>query len=865
MRASSFLLILLAAAPLALSVAVPLTLSAQESAPATEIVRPEVPAFRTAGAIRIDGHLDEAAWAEAEVVTGLVQVDPDEGAPESERTEVRILYDDDALYLGVRMSDRGSVRTRLGRRDMDLLDSDWLGVVIDSYHDHRTGFSFDVNPSGVQRDAMKSMGAGGQEQDDLSWDPVWEARTSVDEGGWTAEYRIPFSQLRFGKEESPTWGIQIERVIGRRKEYSVLSFTPKAEQGGIPTYGHLVGLRNPDPGQRLEVLPYVVARSEHIDPGDNAFRSDAENFASGGVDLLYRVTSDFALNATINPDFGQVEVDPAVINLSVYETRYDEKRPFFIEGSEIFDFGRNTSGGQLFYSRRIGRQPQVRPPGAGVDMPETTTILGAGKLTGKTADGWSVGIMEAVTGEESARYIDENLGRASTVAEPLTNYFVGRVRRDGRAGQSSVGAMLTATNRDLGTDLVRSTLLESAYAGGIDFRHEWSNRSWVLRGSFVGSRIAGDPGSLIRVQRAGNHFFQRPDAGYLEVDSTATSMNGYSVGMALGKQAGEHWLGELALAATSPQFEVNDLGFQTRTDRRDAALTLTYVKRQPGTFFRFYNLTGITRWEHNYDNQRILGISALFFNFRHLDYWGMNLNYHYQATANDDRSTRGGPIIERPAIWSLGGEFTSDPRKDLTFAVGFGGGQGDYGAWNFNTGVEVGVKLSPRWNLSVGPKLERGYVPAQYVTTIPDPDAARTYGARYLFAPLRQTTVSLETRFDFTFTPKLSFQLYAQPFISSGDYQEVLELQEPGGFHFAPSTWLGQVPNLDFNYRSLRGTAVLRWEWRPGSTLYLAWQQNRSDYAVGVGDFDFGRDQEAMFGARPDNVFVIKANYWISP
>jgi hypothetical protein len=841
----------------------PPALRAQGSSPPGPAERPVVPATRAAGPIHVDGHLDEAAWGQAQVVRGLIQVDPDEAEPESEETEVRVLYDDDAIYLGVRLHDRQPVSTRLGRRDMNLLDSDWLGVVIDSYHDHRTGFSFDVNPSGVQRDAMKSMGAGGQEQDDLSWDPVWEAQTSVDEGGWTAEYRIPFSQLRFGKEENPTWGIQIERVIGRRREYSVLSFTPKAEQGGIPTYGHLVGLVSPDPGQRLEVLPYVVARSEHIDQRGNAFRSDAENFASGGVDLLYRVTSDFALNATLNPDFGQVEVDPAVINLSVYETRYEEKRPFFIEGSEIFDFGRNTSGGQLFYSRRIGRPPQVRPVGAGVDMPETTTILGAGKLTGKTASGWSVGIMEAVTGEETARFLNDSLEPEKAVAEPLTNYFVGRVRRDGRDGQSSVGAMLTAANRDLSTDLVQATLRESAYAGGIDFRHEWSNRSWVLSGSFVGSRIAGDPRALVRVQTAGNHFFQRPDADYLEVDSAATSMNGYSVGMALARQAGEHWRGELAAAATSPDFEVNDLGFQTRTDRRDAALHLSYVENRPGTFFRNYAITGITRWEHNYDNQRILNLNGIFASFRHLDYWGLSFNVRYQATANDDRATRGGPLIERPALWTMGGEFNSDPRKPVTFGLGAGGGRGDYDSWSYSAGGNVGIKASPRWNLTLRPGLDRSFIPAQYVGTLPDAEATHTYGAHYLFAPLRQTTVFLETRLDFTFTPKLSFQLYAQPFISSGDYEAVAELLEPGGFEFAP--WSGELPNLDFNYRSLRGTAVLRWEWRPGSTLYVAWQQNRSDYAQGVGNFDFRRDQDAMFHTRPDNVFVIKANYWISP
>jgi len=841
----------------------PSILPAQQPPQPPGPTRPVVTAVRVSGQIQVDGRLDEPDWARAVPVTSFTQVDPEEGQPVSEDTEARILFDDEAIYIGVRLHDRQEVSERLGRRDMNLLDSDWLGVVIDSYHDHRTAFSFDLNPAGVQRDAVKSMGAGGREQDDLSWDPVWEGRATKDEGGWTAEYRIPFSQLRFGEEEEPTWGIQLERVIGRRREYSVLSFTPKAEQGGIPTYGHLVGLRGVKPGQRLEVLPYVVTRAEHVDPGNNPFREDAEHFASGGVDLLYRISSDFALNATLNPDFGQVEVDPAVINLTVYETFFQEKRPFFIEGSEIFDFGRNTSGGQLFYSRRIGRRPQLPPPSYAADTPEATTILGAGKVTGKTTNGWSLGIMEAVTQEETARYLDGDGIPRSSVAEPLTNYFVGRIRKDGRDGQSSVGAMVTATNRKLGTDLLQATLRESGYAGGIDFRHEWANRSWVMRGSFVGSRVAGDPRSIVAVQRYGNHFFQRPDAEYLEVDSSATSMSGYSVGVGLAKQSGEHWRGDLALAATSPTFEVNDLGFQTRTDRRDVALNVSYLENQPGDFFRNYSATGVVRYEHNYSNQRILGIWALNARFLHLNWWSGVFNFQYHPTANDDRATRGGPLMERPSLWTAGGEFSSDPRKSITLGLGAGGGKDAYGGWNFAAGGSVGIKASSRWNLTLSPGIERAFTLAQYVGTVPDASATHTYGAHYLFAPLHQTTVAVETRLDFTFNPRLSFQLYAQPFISSGDFEDVTELATPKSYDFQP--WGGEVGNRDFNYRSLRGTAVLRWEWRPGSTLYLAWQQARSDYAQGIGDFDWGRDRQALFRARPDNVFVLKMNYWLSP
>lgn len=825
--------------------------------------RPVVEAVRAAGPIHVDGRLDEASWALAPVVSAFIQVDPDEGEPVSERTEARVLFDDEALYIGVRLHDRQRPTMRLGRRDMPLLDSDWLGVVIDSYHDHRTAFSLDLNPAGVQRDALKSMGPNGQEQDDMSWDAVWDARATVDEGGWTAEYRIPFSQLRFGSAPEQIWGIQLERVIGRRREYAVLSFTPKSERGGIPTYGHLVGLRDVKPGKRLEVLPYGVARVERVDPGANPFRSDSEYFGSGGVDLRYRVTSDFTLNASINPDFGQVEADPAVVNLSVYETFYDEKRPFFIEGGEIFDFGRNTSGGRLFYTRRIGRAPQLGAPTAAADAPEVTTILGAAKLSGKTSSGWSLGVIEAVTGREDARYLKTDGSEDTFGVEPLTNYLVARARKDSNQGRTSLGAMLTAVNRDLATPAMESALRSSAYAGGADFRMESQSRAWVVAGSAALSRIAGSPEAMIRVQRAGNHFFQRPDAAHLGVDLAATSLSGYSVGASVARQGGQHWRGSLAAAATSPAFEVNDLGFQTRTDRRDVAANVSYVENTPGSFLRNWSLTSNVRLEHNFDWERILGNASLQASFRTLDFKGGAVQLQRQFRAYDDRSTRGGPLKERPAGWNGFAHVGTDARKSVAAFTTVFGARDDYGSWNVGANTTVNVRPSERWRLSVGPAYVRSLEQAQYVATVPDAGATATHGAYYLFAPLRQTTVSMETRLDFTFTPRLSFQLYAQPFISSGDYGSPASLEAPRTHRFVP--WTGQVPELDFNYRSLRGTAVLRWEYRPGSTLYLAWQQSREDYARGVGDFDFGRDHQALFRARPDNVFVVKASWWLTP
>ncbi|HYJ81021.1 MAG TPA: DUF5916 domain-containing protein, partial [Longimicrobiaceae bacterium] len=517
-------------------------------APTTRVVRATAP-------IRLDGRLDDAAWAAAEATTSFTQYDPDEGQPGSEATEVRVLYDDEALYVGVRLHDRGRVSTRLGRRDMDLGDSDWFGLVIDSYHDHQTAFSLDINPSGVRRDATKT-----DQGDDLSWEAVWEAEASVDSGGWSAEYRIPFSQLRFNPRET-TWGVLFERIIGRRGEYAVSSFTPRSERGGIARYGHLVGLDDVRTGKRLEILPYTVARAEHVDPGENPFRGDREYGMSAGVDLKYRLSTNLTLDATLNPDFGQVEVDPAVVNLTAFETVFQEKRPFFVEGSEIFSFGPGSlpAGGSPFYSRRIGgRFSPLGPPSPLADLPGETGILGAAKLSGKTAGGWSLGVLDAVTAREEARFRDGS-GDHSMVVEPLTNFFVGRLRRDLRGGQSYLGGALTAVNRDLETDALRQVLPGAAFTGGVDFKHEFARRQWVLTGFASASHVRGDSLALQRVQRRPWHYFQRPDAEHLALDSAARSLSGASAELRVRKQAGEHWRVSVGAGTITPGYEISDL------------------------------------------------------------------------------------------------------------------------------------------------------------------------------------------------------------------------------------------------------------------------------------------------------------------
>ncbi|MGQ0764804.1 MAG: DUF5916 domain-containing protein [Gemmatimonadota bacterium] len=815
-------------------------------------------AVRVSDPPRIDGRLDDAVWAQAPITDSFTQIEPDEGKPSSQRTEVRVLYDDVALYVGVHLHDNGSITGRLGRRDMALGDSDWFGLAIDSYHDHRTAFVFDVNPLGVRRDAIKTI-----QSDDNSWDPVWDVATEIIPGGWTAEYRVPFSQLRFSGATEQVWGIQFERLIGREAEYSVSTFSPRSEQGGVPRYGHLEGLASLRTGKRLEILPYVLQRAEYVRPGSNPFRTDTEMFSAGGVDLLVRATSNLTVNATINPDFGQVEVDPAVVNLGVYETFFEEKRPFFIEGGEIFDFGANsTSGGQIFYSRRIGRTPSLFPPAPESDRPNSTTILGAAKLSGKVG-GWSLGLLEAVTDEENARYLTPAAGVVQeAVVEPRANYLVGRARRELRGGRSLIGAAFTAVNRDLADDASRNQLHSSAYAGGLDFRHEFGNRTWVARGSAVLSRVAGTPAAMIRTQRLSNHFFQRPDARHLEVDSTATSLDGYSVNAAFARQQGLHWRGEVAAAVTAPGFEVNDLGFATRTDRRDFAANVTYVENAPGRFLRRWQANSFLRIERNFDWQAILNAAGLTGFFQTSGLWTMRFNAVRFIESFDDRLTRGGPLAARPGWWESFARVATDPRRDLTIALGVNGIRQDEGAWTANGELQFGLKPGDRWNLTMGPSLFRGYTPAQFVTSVADPAATATDGRRYIFAPLDQTELAFETRFNFTFSPRLSLETYAQPLLSRGDFGRARVLVAPRTYDF--DAWTEPIPDLDFNLRSLRGNAVLRWEWRAGSTIYLAWQQSRRDEAA-VGDFDFGRDRRALFRAHPDNIFLVKVSYWLNP
>ncbi len=855
-------------------------------------------AVRRDGPVHIDGVLDEAAWAAAPVATDFTQSYPQPAAAPSERTEIRVLYDAEALYVGARMfdSEPDSIAAQLARRDASGIYSDWIHVIIDSYHDRRTAFRFSVNPVGVKKDVYTSNDGN----EDVSWDAVWDVATGKDSLGWVAEYRIPFSQLRFGgdADEDRTWGFQVMRDIARRDERDAWSPWTRQSPGLVSSFGDLTGIEGVTPPRRLEVQPYVSSRLIRA-PGvdDDPFFHANDASASAGADVKMGLPAGLTLTGTINPDFGQVEVDPAVVNLTAYETFFPEKRPFFVEGADIFQFGQtgshNNFGQYLyFYSRRIGRPPQRNLGGsqyAWIDEPEQTSIATAAKVSGKTPSGWSVGVLDAVTTSEDARYVTSAGQRGTAIVEPRTNYFVGRLRKDMRRGQSIVGGMVTATNRDLGDPALTGILRSSAYFGGVDFLHSWDNRQWSLSGYLSESAIHGEPEVIEAAQRSSARYYQRPDADYLEVDPMRTSLDGHMGEIALARSGRDGWIGSVDYREVSPGFELNDLGYLSRTDVRAFSTFLGFRQDEAGSWYRNYNAFAYANQAWDFGGDLIFDAYSAAGYAQLSNFWGLNGGITFAREVESNRLTRGGPLALSPREVSGYVGISTDPRRLVTVNVSGSGSRDALGGGSWSASTYFEARPTSSMQVSAGPTIEVSRSRQQYVRAVADPTAEATYGARYVFADLRQTTLSMDTRVSWTFTPTLSLQLYAQPFVSGGRYTGFKELAAPSsldytvygrdagalsrsdqngfGVYTVDPDASGPGPSFqfadpDFSFRSLRGNAVLRWEYLPGSTVFFVWQQQRSGFEP-IGDFDFNRDTHAIFRAPPTNVFLVKLTYWL--
>jgi len=858
--------------------------------PSTE--QKTVQALRAEESITIDGVLDEQAW-QGKGYSDFIQSDPTDGALPTEKTEVWVAFDDKNLYVAARLydSEPDKIVRRLGRRD-DLVDSDWFIFAVDPYYDRRTGYQFGVNPAGSVVDWTLFNDAW----DDTTWDGVWETRTTIDDQGWSVEIRIPYNQLRFPKKNEYVWGVNFRRLIRRNNEKMGFVWIPKEESVYVSRFAKLEGIQDVRPGRHIEFLPYSVGQAQFSPKVQgNPFAQGEEYKVNAGFDLKLGLKSNLTLDATINPDFGQVEVDPAVINLSAFETFYEEKRPFFIEGASIFDeFGRggatsnaNISWSQpsFFYSRRIGRTPGgfVTQDGY-VNFPGRSTILGALKLSGKVGKGWSIGALSSLTAREYAE-IDHFGERFKQEVEPFSFYGVVRSLKEFHQGKQGVGFMATSVVRDLGDDILNLIMNRQAFSLGLD---GWSfldkNDAWVLTGWAGATHVQGSRDNILRLQRSSLHYFQRPDATHLELNEQATSLSGWGVRVAVNKQKGQ-FLFNAALGALSPGFDPNDIGFQSNSsDIINVHVLAGYLWPHPGKIFRNFLIYGGPFRNYDFGGNKFWDGFLLAVDGQLLNYWNFETMVAYNPKTVSKTLTRGGPLGLVPSGYQIDLGLSTDGRKPIVLFANESLYKRPTEGYNWTGSLTLRLKPSSKFSFSFGPGYSVRRSILQWVTNAEDPYMTETYGTRHVFARIHQRVLSGEIRLNWIFTPRLSLQLYLQPFLAVGKYDEFRELARPKSFDYSiygqgqstidyengyytvdPDGPGGPSPTFsfydpDFNLKSLRGTVVLRWEYLPGSILYFVWTQNRADYGY-PGDFNLERDLKALFAAPGDNVFLIKISF----
>jgi hypothetical protein len=810
-----------------------------------------------ASGLKLDGDLSDVLWEHARVIEGFKQREPREGEDATYPTEVRLLADATALYVAVRAEDPEPAKIvgHLTRRD-EWSPSDWIRVIVDSYNDRRTAFEFAVNPAGVKADTywFNDM------NEDTGWDAVWEVATRRTERAWQAEFRIPYSQLRFPKNPDGRIGFAVFRRIARLSEVSSWPLVAQSRAGYVSQFGQLTNLTPGSAPRRLELVPYGVTQLGTNPTSDNPLVEPRDPDASAGLDLKYALTPGLTLTATVNPDFGQVEADPAVVNLTAFETFFQERRPFFVEGSGNFAFDLDCEDGActgLFYSRRVGRAPQGEaevPEGEYAESPAQTTIIGATKVTGRLGK-FSIGAMNAITQEEEARITGPGGAISRQAVEPLTSYTVVRAKRE-FANNSNVGFMVTATNRRLSENL-QDVLAGQAYTGGVDV--DWRLTSkYQLTGYWAGSTIHGTPGAITSLQENSRHYFQRPDADHVELDLDSGSLKGHAGQVAFGKNGGQRVRFRSQVTYKSPGFDTNDVGYLRRADQRTMMNWLQWRFPTPTSWYRSVRLN-FNQWGGwNFGGDRLFLGSNVNGHVQFLNNWRVGGGLTLNAEHFDDRLTRGGPGGLNPA--RAGNWFyveSDDRRRIVVNAFGFVGGDRHD---SHNVEVSPSVTFRPTSALSIEPgvlwSLNRD--DAQWVEQVEDA------GTHYVFGELDQKTLALTLRVNYTIRPTLSVQVYAQPFVSAGDYDRYKELADGRApryeDRYRPYAYRG---NADFNYASLRMTNVLRWEYRPGSTLFVVWQQSRED-ATAYGDFQFGRDVGHIFDTPAQNVFLVKVAYWFS-
>ncbi len=836
----------------------------------------------------INGILDDDAWKEGSWVDDFTQYEPYNGSKASQRTEFKILFDDNNIYVAFKAYDTSpdSIVNRLTRRDN--VDGDLVGIILDSFHDLRTGFLFGISSSGVKFDQMFTNDG---QNEDSSWDPNWWARTSINGEGWVAEMKIPFSQVRFEKNSGDTWGLEVARILFRKNETSFWQHIPKDAPGLVHNFGELSGLEQIKPRKIFDVTPYTVGKAETFKPdAANPFMAKGRRFGfNGGVDAKIGVTNNMTMDLTINPDFGQVEADPSEVNLSAYETFFREKRPFFIEGNNITNFNLGIGDGDvgndnLFYSRRIGRRPQGEPnlqDNWYADVPTYTTILGAAKLTGKTQKGLSVGFVEAVTAEEKAEVDKEGIREFETV-EPLTNYFVGRVQKDFNDGKTIFGGILTSTNRNLDPNLA-GYMHKSAYTGGIDFTQYFKDKNWMFSFNAALSQVNGSAEAIEKTQTSSARYFQRPGKDYAMLDPGRTSLTGTGGRMMISKNNGHLNLMGVVIWK-SPGFELNDLGYVRESDQIFSVVWAGYNQWEPKGIYRRYNINGDIVSVFNFGGDNVINVLETNASMGFKNFWNAWTGGSVSGNTLDAGILRGGPMMKMPGRVSGRIGFSTDNRKKLSFDAYTNHNIG-YNKFSRSSYYSTSASYKPTnyLSLSLGPGYNRSFNELQYVTKL-------TYSNtdRYIFASIDQKTISASLRINFNLSPDLTLQYWGQPFIASGSYHDHKYITDPMADRYsdrfktytADQITMGDdnyevdenrdgivdytFDKSSFNYKEFLSNLVIRWEYSPGSTLYLVWSQNRRGVSD-TGELSYFRDMGDMFNRNDNfelnNVFLIKLSY----
>ncbi len=837
---------------------------------------------------KIDGKADDAAWNAVEWQGDFVQYEPYEGKAPTQETEFKVLYDNDFVYVLIKSFETqiDSIDTRLTRRDG--MEGDMVSVQFDSYNDKMTAFSFFANAGGVKSDAIVINDLGNE---DATWDPIWYVKTAVEKDAWISEMKIPLSQLRFNNSENQIWGIQIGRYIQRKKEWSIWQFIPRDASVWVLHFGELNGIRGVKPKRQFELTPYSVASIQRFEKEEgNPYLTGKKSNISAGLDGKIGITNDFTLDFTINPDFGQVEADPSEVNLTAFETYLDERRPFFVAGRNVLSFGlvpgdSDFSRANLFYTRRIGRRPQYEPElndGEYADMPENTSILGALKVTGKNKKGWSLGVLESVGAEEKAE-INISGDTHNEVVEPLTNYFVGSVKKDINKGKTQIGASMTATNRFINDDYLKH-LHTGAYTAGVDFIHYFKERTYYLNVKGIFSHVEGDSTALINTQRSPLRYYQRPDASYVKYDSTRTSLNGHGGVIMFSKSGDGHIRFATWITWTSPGFDNNDIGYISRGDNIFQVFWMQYRIWEPFSIFRniSVNFNQWSGWDFGGNNN--FSGTNMNFNVDFKNYWELGGGFNHDFKDLSNSTLRGGPAMRGDPGNNIWLNIETDDRKKFSAEYVFMMYKTVTNSVSMNRQIlELSYRPLDVLNISFTPSLDVQQYDLQYVT-----DVEFNGNSRYIMGGIDRTTLSASFRLNLSITPDLTLQYYGQPFISAGKYDAYKYITDSKADEFENRFQLysenhisydseNEIFNVDENLDNIIdynfelpdynayffiSNLVARWEYMPGSVLYLVWSQNRSD-GGNSGVFDFSNDMNTLGGIHAHNTFLIKLSYRI--